>query len=123
MPPWMKEDRPGGWVTAEYVMLPASTPRRKEWPKLGHTDSRGTEIQRLISKLHGFQRARLGWSEAAVRREFVILRTTIVEAVRRRLTPEVVDPAEAFEVLGRFLEHAEEISLRGWRRFDTGRAG
>src|SRR5256885_13154141 len=46
----MKDDRPGGWVTAEYVMLPASTPRRKEWPKIGHTDSRGTEIQRLIGR-------------------------------------------------------------------------
>ena len=31
-------------------MLPASTPRRKEWPKTGHTDSRGTEIQRLIGR-------------------------------------------------------------------------
>jgi ribonuclease PH len=50
LPPWMKDDRPGGWVTAEYVMLPASTPRRKEWPKTGHTDSRGTEIQRLIGR-------------------------------------------------------------------------
>jgi ribonuclease PH len=50
VPPWMKEDRPGGWVTAEYVMLPASTPRRKDWPKIGHTDSRGTEIQRLIGR-------------------------------------------------------------------------
>ena len=50
LPPWMRDDRPGGWVTAEYVMLPASTPRRKEWPKIGHTDSRGTEIQRLIGR-------------------------------------------------------------------------
>ncbi len=50
LPPWMREDRPGGWITAEYVMLPASTPRRKEWPKTGHTDSRGTEIQRLIGR-------------------------------------------------------------------------
>src|SRR6185295_13045980 len=51
LPPWMSnEDKPGGWVTAEYVMLPASTPRRKEWPKIGHTDSRGTEIQRLIGR-------------------------------------------------------------------------
>src|SRR5215213_7723777 len=50
LPPWMREDRPGGWITAEYVMLPASTPRRKEWPKIGHTDSRGTEIQRLIGR-------------------------------------------------------------------------
>jgi ribonuclease PH len=50
LPPWMREDRPGGWVTAEYVMLPASTPQRKPWPKTGHTDSRGTEIQRLIGR-------------------------------------------------------------------------
>ena len=50
LPPWFKEDRPGGWITAEYVMLPSSTPQRKPWPKIGHTDSRGTEIQRLIGR-------------------------------------------------------------------------
>ncbi len=50
LPPWMKDDRPGGWITCEYVMLPASTPQRKAWPKIGHTDSRGTEIQRLIGR-------------------------------------------------------------------------
>jgi ribonuclease PH len=50
VPPWFREDRPGGWVTADYVMLPGSTPRRKDWPKMGHTDSRGTEIQRLIGR-------------------------------------------------------------------------
>ncbi len=50
LPPWFKDDRAGGWVTAEYVMLPASTPQRKPWPKIGHTDSRGTEIQRLIGR-------------------------------------------------------------------------
>ena len=50
LPPWMRDDRPGGWITAEYVMLPASTPQRKPWPKTGHTDSRGTEIQRLIGR-------------------------------------------------------------------------
>src|SRR5438067_368911 len=50
VPPWFREDRPGGWVTADYVMLPGSTPRRKDWPKIGHTDSRGTEIQRIIGR-------------------------------------------------------------------------
>jgi ribonuclease PH len=50
LPPWFREDKPGGWVTAEYVMLPGSTPQRKAWPKIGHTDSRGTEIQRLIGR-------------------------------------------------------------------------
>jgi ribonuclease PH len=50
VPPWFPPTRPGGWITAEYVMLPASTPQRKAWPKSGHTDSRGTEIQRLIGR-------------------------------------------------------------------------
>lgn len=50
VPPWFELDRKGGWITAEYVMLPASTPTRKPWPKMGHTDSRGTEIQRLIGR-------------------------------------------------------------------------
>lgn len=50
LPPWFGEERAGGWVTAEYVMLPGSTPQRKPWPKIGHTDSRGTEIQRLIGR-------------------------------------------------------------------------
>src|SRR3984957_21323211 len=51
VPPWFGADRAGGWITAEYVMLPASTPQRKPWPKTGHTDSRGTEIQRLIGRV------------------------------------------------------------------------
>src|SRR3954468_3393959 len=50
LPPFFRENKPGGWVTAEYVMLPGSTPQRKGWPKIGHTDSRGTEIQRLIGR-------------------------------------------------------------------------
>src|SRR3954464_1970011 len=50
VPPWFGDNKQGGWITAEYVMLPASTPQRKAWPKIGHTDSRGTEIQRLIGR-------------------------------------------------------------------------
>lgn len=51
VPPWFGPDKGGGWITAEYVMLPGSTPQRKPWPKMGHTDSRGTEIQRLIGRV------------------------------------------------------------------------
>ena len=36
-----------GWVTAEYAMLPGSTPDRKR----RGADSRGTEIQRLIARV------------------------------------------------------------------------
>ncbi len=50
VPPWFPDSKPGGWITAEYLMLPSSTPTRKPWPKIGHTDSRGTEIQRLIGR-------------------------------------------------------------------------
>ncbi len=50
VPPWLIDKTTGqawhGWVTAEYAMLPGSTPQRK---KRG-PDSRGTEIQRLIGR-------------------------------------------------------------------------
>jgi ribonuclease PH len=50
LPPWMRESTPGGWVTANYVMLPGCVANRKQWPKNGHTDSRGTEIERMIGR-------------------------------------------------------------------------
>lgn len=52
VPRWMKEQGvPGGWLTAEYSMLPYSTLSRKprEIAK-GKPDGRGTEIQRLIGR-------------------------------------------------------------------------
>lgn len=52
IPRWMKDQRvPGGWITAEYSMLPYSTLTRK--PRditKGKQDGRGTEIQRLIGR-------------------------------------------------------------------------
>ena len=50
VPKWFGPTRLGGWLTAEYLMLPSATPQRKPWPAIGHTDSRGTEIQRLIGR-------------------------------------------------------------------------
>jgi ribonuclease PH len=52
VPRWMKEQGvTGGWLTAEYSMLPYSTPTRK--PRditKGRLDGRSTEIQRLIGR-------------------------------------------------------------------------
>ena len=49
-PKWLPKDDKGnytrGWVTAEYAMLPGSTPDRKR----RGTDGRSTEIQRLIAR-------------------------------------------------------------------------
>ena len=50
VPKW-REGSGLGWVTAEYSMLPSSTLQRKQRPRSGHTDSRGTEIQRLIGRV------------------------------------------------------------------------
>ena len=53
-----------------------------------------TAIQRVVAQRHGAQRARLGWTEREVRREFVILEETLVEAVRRRLSSGAATPGE-----------------------------
>lgn len=52
VPRWMKEQQvPGGWVTAEYSMLPYSTEQRKQRDiTRGKLDGRSSEIQRLIGR-------------------------------------------------------------------------
>ncbi|MDD3885776.1 MAG: ribonuclease PH [Victivallaceae bacterium] len=52
VPPWMKARKvPGGWLTAEYGMLPASTnDRMKREASSGKQGGRTVEIQRLIGR-------------------------------------------------------------------------
>ncbi|MSR65020.1 MAG: ribonuclease PH [Verrucomicrobiae bacterium] len=52
VPRWMKEQKvSGGWITAEYSMLPYSTAERKQRDSTrGKIDGRSTEIQRLIGR-------------------------------------------------------------------------
>ena len=52
IPRWMKEQAvPGGWITAEYSMLPYSTLQRKQRDiTKGKIDGRSQEIQRLIGR-------------------------------------------------------------------------
>lgn len=52
VPRWMKDQKvAGGWVTAEYSMLPYSTLTRKQRDiTRGKMDGRSTEIQRLIGR-------------------------------------------------------------------------
>jgi ribonuclease PH len=52
VPRWMKEQNvSGGWLTAEYSMLPYSTPQRKQRDiTKGKIDGRSQEIQRLIGR-------------------------------------------------------------------------
>jgi len=52
VPRWMKEQKvEGGWITAEYAMLPYSTLTRKPRDiSKGKLDGRASEIQRLIGR-------------------------------------------------------------------------
>src|SRR5438034_8010848 len=52
VPTWMKQQKvPGGWLTAEYSMLPYSTLERKQRDiARGKLDGRTVEIQRLIGR-------------------------------------------------------------------------
>lgn len=52
VPRWMKEQKvEGGWLAAEYTMLPYSTPIRKQRDIVrGRIDGRSLEIQRLIGR-------------------------------------------------------------------------
>ena len=52
VPGWMRQQKvEGGWLTAEYNMLPYSTLSRKDRPSSkGKTDGRNIEIQRLIGR-------------------------------------------------------------------------
>src|SRR5438552_1921353 len=71
------------------------------------------EIQRLISERHGAQRQRLGWTESAVRREFMTVREELEKVIRH--ASEFGDPLpveDGIAVIGRFLDQAEYIAVR-----------
>jgi PAS domain S-box-containing protein len=72
----------------------------------------GTEIQRLIADRHGAQRARLGWSEDELLREFQLLREIVAPRVRAEARAGT-DVAAALGVLDRLLQQAEAVSVRG----------
>ena len=75
----------------------------------------GTEIQRLIAHRHGAQRARLGWTEEDLRREFRMLREILAPLVRRQATRmEGAQMDDALGVLDRLLQQAEVVSVRGF---------
>jgi PAS domain S-box-containing protein len=85
----------------------------------------GTAIQRVVAERHGAQRARLGFEERELRREFVILEEELRAAVHRRLpaigaTPtreSAVGEAERSMIfLHQALRIAEELSLQSFQR-------
>ncbi len=76
----------------------------------------GTAIQRIIGERHGVQRARLGFAEDELRREYAILADEVASALGRDADPAHADAlTQALALLARFLEHGERATLHGFR--------
>ena len=80
--------------------------------------SDGTEIQRLISDLHGRQRHRLGWSERGVEREYDILNEEVESLVKRHVPDAEGELAWVIDALKSQLRRAREVSLAAYRKSD-----
>ena len=75
------------------------------------------EIQRLVSERHGSQRARLGWTESALRREFMILREEVDQLIRQAVPPAGdLSADDATAALERFVDQAEFVAVRALER-------
>jgi signal transduction histidine kinase len=71
------------------------------------------EIQRLIAERHGAQRAQLGWREASMRREFMIIREELERVVRRFVPSQgLLKSADALAAVNRFVDQVEYIAVR-----------
>jgi signal transduction histidine kinase len=71
------------------------------------------EIQRLIAERHGVQRARLGWKEASMRREFMIIREELERVVRRFVPLQgPLQASDAVAAVNRFVDQVEYISVQ-----------
>jgi hypothetical protein len=70
-----------------------------------------TLIQRLISERHGIQRARLGWPQSAIQREYEIVREEVERVLRSAVSDSAQPTLDALGVVMRFFEQAEYVSL------------
>ena len=76
------------------------------------------DVQRFIADRHGSQRARLGWTREALRRESDILREEVEAAIHRGFNSPATaaQVAEAVGVTRRYLEQAAQASQRSLDR-------
>jgi signal transduction histidine kinase len=77
----------------------------------------GVDILRMLADRHGAQRQRLGWTSSALEREWQLLSEEVQRVVRgcdRTVGEPVI--GEANQILDRFMEQANEGSLRSFAR-------
>ena len=76
----------------------------------------GSDVQRLLSERHGATRYRMGWTEAALAREYEILRDEVEAAVERQRTlASARGSDDALRVLRLLLARSEELARAGYQ--------
>jgi hypothetical protein len=75
-----------------------------------------TGILRAIADAHGQRRHAQGWPDAALHREYEILRAIVEEVVRSRVPADAPDAEPAIDTLLTLLQRAEMASRRAWQR-------
>ena len=76
----------------------------------------GSRIQILVSELHGAQRHRVGWTEAALDREYEILKEEVARFVRTRAADadSTIDIDSAIKLFNRLLDRAHKASVAAY---------
>jgi hypothetical protein len=129
VPPALLEDHLASFV-ADVASTLATVDLSPNAPNESVID--GSVIQRLVAERHGMQRARLGWTEPELMREFAILEEEMAEAVKRRAPLVQVSPTRegsegeaerAVEYVSNAVRVARGVSLETFRRsLEEGRA-
>jgi signal transduction histidine kinase len=76
----------------------------------------GSEIQRVVSGLHGRMRHRQGWSESQLERESVIVAEEIEALIGRHVPEGMGDVKAAITVIRHLIEQARVVSANAYRQ-------
>ncbi len=82
----------------------------------------GSEIQRVISGLHGRMRYKQGWSAEQLERESVVVAEELAALIRRHVPDNVGDVSAALAVVRHLIEQARVQSLEAYRQAARGNA-
>ena len=78
--------------------------------------SDGMRIQQFIARAHGDQRARLGWSEVLVAKEYAFVDEELAGRIRMLGTRHPDEATLAIGIVARLLMHARGAAIQGFRR-------
>ena len=80
----------------------------------------GSEIQRVLSRLHGRMRHRQGWTEAQLDRESAIMAEEVEALIHRHVPEGIGDVTAALDVIRHLVEQGRVASAQAYRQAAQG---